>query len=78
MLTNRWVEIIPSLEIKQLIAKEDGVTVFVSFTTRNGNCPDCQRKDMNNDTQEFIEGLKRRPDIVGIILFGSWARGIIA
>jgi predicted nucleotidyltransferase len=30
---------------------------------------------MNNDTQEFIEGLKRRPDILGIILFGSWARG---
>ena len=30
---------------------------------------------MNKDTQEFIEGLKRRPDIVGIILFGSWARG---
>ncbi len=41
-VTNRWVEIIPSLEIKQLIAKEDGVTVFVRFTTRNGNCPDCQ------------------------------------
>jgi len=30
---------------------------------------------MNNGTQEFIELLKRRPDIVGIILFGSWARG---
>jgi len=30
---------------------------------------------MNNGTQEFIEVLKRRPDIVGIILFGSWARG---
>jgi predicted nucleotidyltransferase len=30
---------------------------------------------MNNDTQEFIEELKRRPDILGIILFGSWARG---
>jgi predicted nucleotidyltransferase len=30
---------------------------------------------MNNDTQEFIERLKRQPDIVGIILFGSWARG---
>ena len=29
---------------------------------------------MNNDTQEFIEGLKSRPDILGIILFGSWAR----
>src|SRR2546429_807459 len=30
---------------------------------------------MNNDTQEFIEGLKSRPDVLGIILFGSWARG---
>ncbi len=30
---------------------------------------------MNKDTQEFIEGLKSRPDILGIILFGSWARG---
>jgi predicted nucleotidyltransferase len=30
---------------------------------------------MNNDTQEFIERLKSRPDILGIILFGSWARG---
>jgi len=30
---------------------------------------------MNNDTQEFIEELKSRPDVLGIILFGSWARG---
>ena len=30
---------------------------------------------MNNDTQEFIEELKSRPGILGIILFGSWARG---
>ena len=30
---------------------------------------------MNNDTQEFIEEIKRRPDILGIVLFGSWARG---
>lgn len=30
---------------------------------------------MNNDTQELLEGLKSRPDVLGIILFGSWARG---
>lgn len=32
----------PSLEIEQLIATEESVTVFVSLTTKNGNCPDCQ------------------------------------
>lgn len=30
---------------------------------------------MNKDTLEFIEELKSRPDVLGIILFGSWARG---
>ena len=29
-------------EIEQLIATEEGVTVFVSLTTKNGSCPDCQ------------------------------------
>jgi hypothetical protein len=41
-VTNLWEEIILSLEIKQLLATEEGVTVFVSFTTKNGNCPDSQ------------------------------------
>jgi predicted nucleotidyltransferase len=30
---------------------------------------------MNQETQEFIAELKTRPDVLGIILFGSWARG---
>src|SRR5215471_16481673 len=30
---------------------------------------------MNKDTLEFVERLKNRPDVLGIILFGSWARG---
>lgn len=30
---------------------------------------------MNNETQLFIEELKQRPEVQGIILFGSWARG---
>lgn len=30
---------------------------------------------MNQDTQEFIEELRRRHDVLGVILFGSWARG---
>ena len=29
-------------EVEQLIATEEGVTVFVSLTTKNGSCPDCQ------------------------------------
>ena len=31
-----------SLEIEQRIATKEGITVFVSLTTKNGNCPDCQ------------------------------------
>ncbi len=30
---------------------------------------------LNNETQRFIEDLKNRPNVIGIILFGSWARG---
>ena len=30
---------------------------------------------MNTDTQQFIEELKDRPDVLGVIMFGSWARG---
>ena len=30
---------------------------------------------MNEDTVQFIEELKTRQDVLGIILFGSWARG---
>jgi predicted nucleotidyltransferase len=30
---------------------------------------------LNNDTKEFLEELKQNPEVVGIILFGSWARG---
>lgn len=30
---------------------------------------------MNQNTQDFLEELKRRPDVLGVILFGSWARG---
>ncbi len=30
---------------------------------------------MNTATNQFIDELKARPDVVGIILFGSWARG---
>ena len=30
---------------------------------------------MNQETQNFIEELKKRSDVLGIILFGSWARG---
>jgi len=30
---------------------------------------------MNEDTKLFIEELKSRPDVLGIIMFGSWARG---
>jgi predicted nucleotidyltransferase len=30
---------------------------------------------MNNDTQQFIEELKARSDVLGVIMFGSWARG---
>jgi len=31
--------------------------------------------EMNQDTQEFLENLKGREDVLGIILFGSYARG---
>jgi len=30
---------------------------------------------MNEATEIFLEELKKKPDVVGIILFGSWARG---
>jgi len=30
---------------------------------------------MNEATQKFLEELKQRTDIVGVIMFGSWARG---
>lgn len=30
---------------------------------------------MNEQTKTFLEGLKNRQDVVGVILFGSWARG---
>ncbi len=30
---------------------------------------------MNRETIKFIEELKKRPDVLGIVLFGSWARG---
>lgn len=30
---------------------------------------------MNQETQNFVEELKKRSDVLGVILFGSWARG---
>jgi len=30
---------------------------------------------VNQETQNFCEELKERPDVLGVILFGSWARG---
>lgn len=30
---------------------------------------------MNTDTKQFIEELKGRSDVLGVIMFGSWARG---
>lgn len=30
---------------------------------------------LNKETEEFFEDLKQRPDVLGVILFGSWARG---
>ena len=30
---------------------------------------------MNEATQKFLEELKQRPDVLGVIMFGSWARG---
>lgn len=30
---------------------------------------------MNSETGIFLEELKQRPDVLGVILFGSWARG---
>ena len=30
---------------------------------------------MNQETQNFVEELKKKPDVLGVILFGSWARG---
>ena len=30
---------------------------------------------MNEETQKFLEELKQRTDVLGVIMFGSWARG---
>jgi hypothetical protein len=30
---------------------------------------------LNDETQTFVEDLKQRSDVTGIVLFGSWARG---
>jgi len=30
---------------------------------------------MNTETQKFLDELKQRPDVLGVIMFGSWARG---
>src|SRR3989338_1050999 len=30
---------------------------------------------MNEQTQKFLGELKQRPDVLGVIMFGSWARG---
>lgn len=30
---------------------------------------------MNEETKTFLEELKQRPDVLGVIMFGSWARG---
>lgn len=30
---------------------------------------------MNEQTKVFLEELKARPDVLGVVLFGSWARG---
>jgi hypothetical protein len=30
---------------------------------------------MNTITQQFVDALQKRPDVIGVILFGSWARG---
>jgi predicted nucleotidyltransferase len=30
---------------------------------------------MNEETKTFLEELKQRSDVVGVIMFGSWARG---
>jgi len=30
---------------------------------------------MNEETKNFLEQLKSRPDVLGVIMFGSWARG---
>ncbi len=30
---------------------------------------------MNRETTKFLQELKQRPDVLGVIMFGSWARG---
>lgn len=30
---------------------------------------------MNEETKKFLEELEQRPDVLGVIMFGSWARG---
>lgn len=32
-------------------------------------------RTVNEAIQKFLEELKQRPDVVGVIMFGSWARG---
>ncbi len=34
-----------------------------------------QTNNLNSATITFIEELKKRPDVLGVIMFGSWARG---
>ena len=34
-----------------------------------------QKITMNEETQKFLEELKQRADVLGVIMFGSWARG---
>lgn len=33
------------------------------------------KASLNDETQTFVEDLKQRSDVIGIVLFGSWARG---
>lgn len=39
------------------------------------NRVDDEYDELNTATNQFISELQARPDVVGIILFGSWARG---
>jgi predicted nucleotidyltransferase len=37
--------------------------------------PEEQVRIMNQETETFLEELKQKPEVLGVILFGSWARG---
>jgi hypothetical protein len=37
--------------------------------------PEEQVRIMNQKTETFLEELKQKPEVLGVILFGSWARG---